>query len=236
MAGLIKENVGKGRIFHGLKLYAPNGYSPTDLRLFDDGEGFIDGKSLYSFCITEKIPILAHCSCAGFATFADKLEVCGDIYRDGKIFHYDKPAEILFHSNILDGYGKSVRERAGVLNHPVLWRLVMERYPGLKICLAHFGGDSGEWRESIAGLMNDFDSVYTDLSCIADYRILKAIKEEYFDRKNPITARIMYGSDFYLNMLKAEDFRDYYDNFRALFSPADLERMNLAIPEKFLGL
>jgi predicted TIM-barrel fold metal-dependent hydrolase len=42
MARLIKENVGRDKKFWGVKLYAPNGYTVTDRRLFDDSSEFID--------------------------------------------------------------------------------------------------------------------------------------------------------------------------------------------------
>lgn len=240
MAKIIEENVGIGKTFHGIKIYTPNGYSPTDPHLFDDTKGFVNGTSLYTYCIENKIPIMAHCSNAGFSTFAMELEVYGDILLKGeKVTHYDKPTKITFDSSITQGgFAKAVRERAYRLNHPILWRKVLEKHPDLKICLAHFGGESPDWRKDIAQLMRDFPNVYTDLSCMVDKSRLEDIKEEYFDTKDPILNKVMYGSDFFLSMLNKIKFKNYYKHFiqSGMFSKEQMKMMSVETPEKFLGL
>lgn len=245
MGKLIEEYVGKNKPFHGIKLYAPNGYSPTDPHLFDDSYKFVHGKSLYSYCLENKIPIMAHCSNAGFATFTANLEVCGDIYTynedsgSSELVHYNTPTEIIFESSITNGgFKEAVRERAHVLNHPDIWREVLKKYKNLKICLAHFGGESPVWRERIAQLMRDYPKVYTDLSCMVSKNRLKEIKTQYFDSNDPITERIMYGSDFFLNMLNKIKFKDYYKHFidTGMFSTNQMDQMAIHVPKKFLGI
>ncbi len=245
MGKIIEENVGKGKTFHGIKLYAPNGYSPTDPNLFDDKQKFVNGKSLYSFCIENDIPVMAHCSNAGFSTFTMDLEVWGDIClydseaKKPELVHYEQPTKIIFDSSIIDGgFAEAVRERAHVLNHPEIWRKVLEKYSGLKICLAHFGGESPAWRTKIAELMNKYSNVYTDLSCMVDKNLLKEIKTEYFDTQDPVIKKIMYGSDFFLNMLNKIEFSDYYKHFvePGVFSDQQMKNMAHDIPKKFLGI
>ncbi len=239
MSALITENVGKGKTFHGIKIYAPNGYSPTDPHLFDDKKAFVNNKSLYSFCIENNIPIMAHCSSAGFSTFTMEPEICGDILRGDKTEHYEKPSKIRFEYNITNGgFIKAVTERAHTLNHPQIWRKVLEKYPGLKICFAHFGGKSEDWRVEIAELLRDFPNAYTDLSCITDKKMLAKIKTDYFDSNDPITGKIMYGSDFFLNMFNKITFKNYYNHFTQpdMFSEEQMRKMSLEIPTRFLGI
>ena len=253
MSGYITDNVGRENSFRGIKMYAPNGYSPTDPLLFDDAKGFINGKCLYAYCIENRIPIMAHCSNAGFSTFVMELEVCGDILVhdvNGDIIikdemgnvtnyryeHYDTPTMITFNSSLTTGgFALAVRERACTLNHPRIWRKVLEKYPDLTLCLAHFGGESIEWRMEIAQLMRDFINVYTDLSCMTDEKKLKQIKKEYFDKNDPIAEKIMYGSDFFLNMLGRIEFNNYYKHFTKVFSSAQIKKMSLDVPVNFLS-
>ncbi|MDA3866299.1 MAG: amidohydrolase family protein [Salinivirgaceae bacterium] len=237
MSKLIADNVGANKPFGGIKMYAPNGYSPTDPHLCDDTSKFIGGKSLYAYCVDNNIPIMAHCSNAGFATFTMEIEVCGHIQEKDQIVHYSEPTGIVFNNNIIKGgFENAVRERAYVLNHPKIWRKALEKHTDLKICFAHFGGESEEWREEIAKLMRDYPNVYTDLSCMIEQGRLASIKKNYFDTKDPIIDRIMYGSDFFLNMLNKIRFNDYYKHFKNVFSDEQIKHMSVDVPKKFLGL
>jgi len=247
IAGDIKKYVGKGKTFHGIKLYTPNGYSPTDPHLFDPDVSFIDGTCLYKWCIDNDIPIMVHNSDAGFATFTDRLQVYGDICiidpSDEKKYklEYKNKEYIDFQHNLFHGgFGKSVKERAHVLNHPSIWRKVLSKHNKLKICFAHFGGGNSEWQEQITQLILDYSNVYTDLSCQTNSEMLEKINEKYFkvDSEDNIKFRnrIMYGSDYWLNMLQGIKFEDYYNNFKQLFTEEQLKHLSLKVPNSFLGL
>ena len=240
MANIILENVGKDKAFQGIKLYAPNGYSPTDPNLCDDSQGFIAGKSLYSYCIENDIAIMAHCSNAGFANFVNDLEVWGHIHtgdeKSNHTVHYDDKTKIIFNYNMLNGGMKAaVKERANTLNHPAIWRKALEKHNDLKICLAHFGGDSIVWRNNIAELIREFPNVYTDLSCMQERSELKTIRNTLLT-DSKIASRLMYGSDFYFNMLDDITFKKYYKNFESIFNNNQLDKMSIDIPEEFLGI
>ena len=245
----IKRFLKREKIFHGIKLYTPNGYSPTDPHFFNADEPFVEGKGLYQWCKDNNVPIVAHNSDAGFSTFADKLEVYGDICTkdpgDEEGFMYrlefkDKE-EVEFQYNIRrGGFNKAVKERAHRLNHPSLWRKVLNKYKTLRICFAHFGGGSEDWQDEIAQLILDFDNVYTDLSCQTNLDMLIRIREKYYDIHSPdneiIRKRIMYGSDYFLNMLQGITFDNYYKNFKTAFTADQLEYMSNRVPKSFLGL
>jgi predicted TIM-barrel fold metal-dependent hydrolase len=131
--GEIKKYIGKDKPFAGLKLYSSLGYSPTDPVLYDDS----NGECVYSYCQKNKIPITIHSSIEGFASLMDRNHIVGDIYYPpaGR----PVPAQEVFNDGIVE-YKKSMRsiyfdgavgERLLTLNHPVLWRKVIEKYPRL---------------------------------------------------------------------------------------------------------
>jgi len=190
---------------------------------------------------------MAHNSDAGFATFTDRLQVFGDICTgnrdsDGQFTLEHKNQEFIdFRHNLVQGgFDLAVKERAHTLNHPTIWRKVLTKYPKLTICLAHFGGGSEEWQKEIAQLMLDYDNVYTDLSCQTDINRIKEIYAAYYhnDSKNnkKIRSKIMYGSDYFLNLLKGAKFDKYYSNFRKAFNNEQLQYMSVNVPKKYLGI
>jgi predicted TIM-barrel fold metal-dependent hydrolase len=247
MGTYIEAQVGSKKPFHGIKLYTPNGYSPTDPNLYDTANHFTHSTSLYQWCVDSHIPIMAHNSDSGFATFTDRLQVYGDICTglkdaDGRYkLEYKNKEFIDFQFHLFHGgFGSAVKERAHTLNHPTLWRKVLNQYPQLKICLAHFGGGSVDWQNEIAQLIIDFDNVYTDLSCQTNKERLEEIKEAYFisdsDEHKKIRSRVMYGSDYFLNLLHGTKFDNYYQNFTQVFTPEQIKVMSVEVPKNFLGI
>ena len=129
----------------GIKLYAPAGFSPTDPVLMND-----DG--LYAFCIKNKVPITVHNSNAGFACLSKNLRLNGHIYHNEKIElkqDYTHTFEFDFFSLKAS---EAIHERAKLLNHPKLWKLVLDKFPDLTINFAHFGG-SGQIMEYVEYLL-----------------------------------------------------------------------------------
>ncbi len=250
MGNDIVELVGPGKIFHGIKLYTPNGYSPTDPYLYDPTVSFVDGTCLYQWCIDNNIAIMAHNSDAGFATFTDRLQVFGHICTnepdesDNKFTYklkFKDKEYIDFRYNLFKGgFGNAVKERAHILNHPSLWRKVLEQFPDLKICFAHFGGGSDDWQAEIKQLILDYENVYTDLSCQTNLDKLDKIRQRYYNEDTTenikLRNRIMYGSDYFLNMLQGIKFENYYKNFRAAFNNDQLKFMSFEVPRSFLGV
>jgi hypothetical protein len=109
--------------------------------------------------------------------------------------------------------------------HPANWRLVLEKFPNLRLCLAHFGGnDEGknapdpDWAEEIIRLCADYPNVYTDLSCWpwkeqdVRWRLFKTIRnrDEYHLRR-----KILFGTDWYMTLLRrgAKKNRTEYDDY-----------------------
>jgi predicted TIM-barrel fold metal-dependent hydrolase len=132
----VKEKLlSPGARFAGIKLYAPAGFSPTDPVLM----GNTNDKGIYAICQENNIPITVHNSNAGFACLSSVLKVRGQVFLNGNIFLPEKP--IKFRYNFFSPRaGDAIKERAKILNHPCLWKIVLEKYPKLTINFAHFGG------------------------------------------------------------------------------------------------
>ena len=217
-----KENVGKGKLFAGIKLYCPNGYSPTDPVLFGSN-GQKDG--LYAFCEERGIPVTAHNSDGGFATLAKSVFVSGLIHVNGKLHQLDNE-RLIFTKSILEK--EAVYERALTLNHPLIWGKVAEKYPKLILNLAHFGGgqqlnaavenpdDITLWSNRIIELVKDKRyNVYTDISCFSDFEIIKKFAESQIF--TDIKKKVLYGSDYTLLLFFENDFDENLKQFRQCF-------------------
>ena len=238
IAEFAKTNVGKGKLFAGVKLYCPNGYSPTDPLLYGS-DGKRDG--IYAFCEDNGIPVTAHNSDGGFATLAKSVYISGLIHVNGQLHQLDN--ELLKFSKAITEKD-AVYERALTLNHPLIWRKVAEKYPNLLLNLAHFGGgrqleaamdNPGNitlWSNRIIELINDKRyNVYTDVSCFSEFRAIdKLIASKVYPE---IRKKILYGSDYTLLLLFEDNFDDNISQFRSKFG-SDFDIIARENPQEFL--
>lgn len=215
-----------GGHFYGIKLYAPNGYSPADPVLM----------ALYQYCEQHNIPITAHCSGGGFASFAKTVNIKGFIYKDEQVL--EQNGNITFrHYKITDK--ERVHEKAQMLNHPLIWEKVLEKYPKLTLNLAHFGSSevTEEWSRHIIRLMKQYPNLYTDFSCVAEKKVLDNMYKTYYSKAEPtIKNRFLYGSDFYLNMLFVDNMKQYISQFEKIFGADEMKEIAERNPRKFLGM
>jgi predicted TIM-barrel fold metal-dependent hydrolase len=238
IAEYAKANVGKGKLFAGIKLYCPNGYSPTDPLLF--GENGERG-GLYAWCEDNGIPVTAHNSDGGFATLSSSVVVNGLIQVNGKL-HELKNELLKFSKKITDK--DAIYERALTLNHPLIWRKVAEKYPKLLLNLAHFGGgrqleaamdfpdNKGLWSNQIIDLIKDDRyTVYTDVSCFYEFRAIEKLVNSAVYPK--IRKRILYGSDYTLLLLFEDNFEENIRLFKEKFGN-EFEVIARENPEEFL--
>lgn len=238
IADYARANMGKGKLFVGMKLYCPTGYSPTDPLLFGT-EGNRDG--LYAFCEDNGIPVTTHNSDGGFATLAKSVFITGDIQVNGKL-HYLNNERVLFSKAIHEK--DAVYERALTLNHPLIWEKVAQKYPRLLLNLAHFGGgrqldaalsfpdNPNLWSNRIIALLKDKRyNVYTDVSCFTEFNTIdKLIASPVYPE---IRDRILFGSDYTLLLLFEDDFDENIRQFRQRFG-SDFDIIARENPEKFL--
>ncbi len=136
---LVKQKLlGSNPAFAGIKLYAPTGFSPTDPVLMgtDNQEG------IYKFCEENKIPITIHCSDTGFACFSRNVRINGLVNLDNQLIPLNNQILTFNTKTISTHAGDAIKERATKLNHPSIWRKVLEKYPELYLNFAHFGGST----------------------------------------------------------------------------------------------
>ena len=176
---------GRG-LFSGVKLYPPLGFDPWPE---GDPDALVKVNWVYEFCEKRGIPITTHCDDQGFRTI---------------------PLE------------QSLEWTA-----PARWRPVLTHYPALKLNFAHFGrqylkkfGVKREmiWFDEIVDLCCRYENVYTDFSFTGVrpgfYTFLAgALKEMESQRSAALQRKIMFGSDFMINLLDIQSYYDYYKLF-----------------------
>ncbi len=161
---------------------------------------------LYEFCCAKGIPITVHCSDGGFG---------------------------------LD-------KNAAVYTCPERWATVLAQksFETLKLNFAHFGKQNRKrflffskngWRSKVLELMR-YPNVYADFSYIGTgaehYRMLKQLVEA-----NPhIESKLLFGSDFMINLLDMESYNSYLDIFSTTqsFSASQKFAFCTSNPERFL--
>ncbi|MDC7224023.1 MAG: amidohydrolase family protein [Spirochaetales bacterium] len=251
---LIKNRVGPGKTFSGIKLYTALGYSPTHPFLFKRDK---HNPGLYQWCQKRGIPITVHFAPSGFAHINDSIRIKGDVYypEAGEIV----PGEELYAGGIMtfdsrfwhNSFVELVGERQLKLNHPLLWRKVLEAYPKLKINFAHMGGygqapyyiegdPRGFWTASALEFLQDYPRVRVDLSNYHNQGrgrdILLDVKENIYDKlSRSCKKRVLYGSDFYMLYLMEKELNHYFERFCHYFG----NQMNLIArenPGEFLNL
>jgi predicted TIM-barrel fold metal-dependent hydrolase len=219
------NQIGHGKLFAGVKVYPPNGFSPMDKVL-------VGPDSVFEYCSKNQIPIVSHCSYGGFATPATSINVNGYIIPKGKKEPVEYNGTYQFNTSIADGFTVMVQERAGVLNNPKIWRKVLEKYNNLILVLAHFGSGNNDWQDEILAMMKIYPNLYTDVSCMSDESIIQRVKTIYTNNPD-ISDRILYGSDYFLDMFFNESFDQYLNRIKGIFGPEIFDKISSDNPMKF---
>ncbi|MBW1862834.1 MAG: amidohydrolase family protein, partial [Deltaproteobacteria bacterium] len=115
------------------------------------------------------------------------------------------------------------------------WRKVLKHYPNLKINFAHMGLRRN-YTPTIFEFMKRYANIYTDFSGMALSRksykkIISTINAENFSDEQ--RSRILFGTDFMINLLWIDSLKDYLEEF----FKSDLPEKNSYCstnPEKFL--
>lgn len=164
--------------FHGLKMYTPLGFFPFDERLDE----------LYAWAGEKQVPILYHCHQGG------------GIYYKGEV-----KKEWLKPHTELEFRDRPMKEFRDNFMHPDCFEILLRKHPGVKICLAHFGGtyemekpSQNNWFHRIRALVSKKEhKVYTDVSySLWDTKHHGKIKEAIADPAGG--DRILFGTDFYM--------------------------------------
>lgn len=134
---------------------------------------------------------------------------------------------------------KTARQYADIAK----WRSVLAKYGNLKLNIAHFPvlGESHRRKET-RDLVLDHENVYVDISCLATkekyYRALRECIDEIEDdkKREKFQQRLLFGSDFAVNLLWIESYNAYVDLFSSTQAlDTDQKRLLCSTnPERFL--
>lgn len=198
----------RSNFFAGIKVYPPLGFDPWP----EDENELARVKCLYQYCCAKKIPITTHCSEGGFAI-------------DNNAEDYTSPAK---------------------------WKIVLANpeFEKLKLNFAHFGRQDKilrvipkkEWENIILELIATKENVYADFSyrgCDDGYYddLKKLIDRQTGKNKENLKQRILFGSDFMINLLDIDSYNQYINGFVDKGNPLSTDDRILfcsSNPERFL--
>ncbi len=126
---------------------------------------------------------------------------------------------------------------------PDKWTKVLDKYPNLRLNLAHFGAKNKKWRKAIAKLILEHKNVYTDISYRGVdkgyYKVLKKFLDDCSTKdKEKLMKRIIFGSDFMINLMSIDTYGTYMKYFSETtsFTAEEKDLFCSKNPERFLFL
>ncbi|MFY0644243.1 MAG: amidohydrolase family protein [Bacteroidia bacterium] len=214
--------------FKGIKLYPALGFFPDDPRLDE----------VYKYAEEHEIPITTHC-----------------IPTNKNHFRYKPSAEMIAKAKerfkFYEEKASSKPYRfAEYLNHPDNYTYVLEKYPKLKLNLAHFGGNdqwnkyldvsdenhliNRNWYSIIRKMLMKYENVYSDISfTVHDDKLYPVLSNLL---KSPtIQNKILFGSDFFM-LQKDYGERRFGMDVRGYISDDEYWLIAESNPKRFLGL
>jgi uncharacterized protein len=206
--------------FTGIKLYPPNGFFPFDPRL----------DKLYEYAEANSIPIMTHCTRGGSYYIGKKVwSVIPDTPASLNPSHPIMSKIVKRIAAYKNASDKSYRENAKACNlftHPENYLPVLDKYPKLKLCIAHMGGDieilgaknpnakhatwskkamllegcTETWYDIIKNeiLIDQFPNTFTDISySLCDVNCMTTLFGDLQSGKIN-TDRVLFGTDYFM--------------------------------------
>jgi predicted TIM-barrel fold metal-dependent hydrolase len=214
--------------FRGLKLYPPTGYHPFDRRLWP----------LYEYAEAHNLPVLTHCS------------------RPASVQYRGEPTVEMRTDPVTGGLLNLGRfELLTRFTDPEAYKPLLEKYPMLRVCLAHFGGEgdwtsyldrpwhSGadpamkSWLAKILDMLRSrrYPNLWTDISytLYADDEHVYLLKVLLSDPS--VRNRVLFGSDFYVVANAELEERRRSLRIRAVLGEEVFDAIARVNPMRFLG-
>jgi predicted TIM-barrel fold metal-dependent hydrolase len=200
-------NMAMQRGFKGLKIYPPLGYFPYDLKLDE----------IYKYCQENNIPVIAHCT-------------------PGNPVHWRGSKKDLF--KMLEPckfpiIGKSKAELCANFTDPRGWEIVMNKFPKLKVCCAHYGSGR-EWDDILKDLMRRYENFYVDCSFTMYNPEFWPAMKVLLRTDEEINGSILFGSDYYMVAVECEE-KQFSINMRADFGEDLWDQITVRNPARFLN-
>ncbi len=203
--------------YFGLKVYPSLGYLPTHPTLM----------KMLEVCAAKGIPVLTHCSSGStHGSLKRKDNVPGTFVNDKgeHIQNADFKTRVLHRK---DDY-------RDFFNRPQNWEPVLEKFPNLKLNIAHFGGDvawedylngkNTKWIDTILGFIDKYDNVYADFSyTLYSQRYSKALKK-MMAKNEKLASRTLFGSDYYMLVIE-DNYKTIFERFKKDMGPEVMKRI-----------
>jgi uncharacterized protein len=206
--------------FKGIKLYPPLGVFPYD-KSFDP---------IYEYCQEKNLPIIAHCS------------PYNPVHYKGSM---NKLKKLLAMSDLpIDTKGKNKKELCSYFTHPENYKKVVERFPRLRICLAHFGSqyywgkfihnprEENNWFRIIREMCVKYENFYTDISfTMSEPKYFALLKVSLTDKE--LRKKVLFGSDYYMVQVESDE-RRFGLELRGYLGEEDFNQIAIENPQAFL--
>jgi uncharacterized protein len=210
--------------FVGVKLYPSLGFFPFDQNF----------ELVYEYAEKAGIPILTHCTKGG-------------IYFNSEITNYMmEPTSFTDPPLVIPGVELPFKT-TGLKNdvicdyflHPANYEVVLSKFPKLKICIAHYGGDDqmllegSSWYQEVKRLMSAYENVYTDVSfSLHNEKVFKLIKLDMQDPK--LQKRILFGTDYFMTEQHKPE-KKLAVELAQFLGPETFKKIALFNPREFLS-
>ncbi|MBK7384844.1 MAG: amidohydrolase family protein [Flavobacteriales bacterium] len=210
----VKEKVER-RMFFGIKIYPSIGFFPFDAGLDE----------LYKWAEAEQVPVMTHCTRSGTFYTGAMDQVLADPRPSG--LNPMAPEMVDIHARITAFKNnpfswKDSKYGCNIFLHPQNYEPVLRKYPKLKLCFAHFGGDDEmlnekqplrdkgidptNWHNEVKRIMSTtnaqgdllYPNTYTDISYTLFRDKIYPLLLPLID--GPLGDRILFGTDFFMTL------------------------------------
>lgn len=208
--------------FAGLKMYPPLGYYPFDERL----------NQVFAYVQENQIPITSHCARGGVFY---KGNITDDMLKHpitGKV--YQKRRNKFF---------------TDIYTNPDNYEYLLQKYPNLKLNLAHFGGfdewtkylqnsldedNELSWFEKVKALLIKHPNLFTDISyTLYDKDLIPLLKTTL--QEEALRDKILFGTDYYMVEQELSE-KEFSINLRANLGEQEYKQIAEINPKRFLSL
>jgi len=208
--------------FRGVKLYPPMGHRPDDERL----------TPVYEYCSNFRLPLLVHCGPQSPTHYKGSKK---------QIRKLLDAAGIAYTSHM------KKQELCAQFGHPELYIPILEKYPNMNICFAHWGsevswrnyienpGARDNWFRIIRDMLGKYPNLYTDISFTLNNPEFFSILKVYMNRYPAIREKVLFGSDYYMVEVKTTEKKFGFD-LRAFLGEEFFKIIAHDNPIRFLNL
>ena len=203
--------------FMGLKIYPSLGFYPFDPKL----------ELVYKYAEKHQLPIMTHCSSTGVFYNDNKNiprefltpksfnpQTKNEFTGEDRVYEFEMPTKGILKK-------KDLAKFADNFLNPVNYTDVLQRFPKLKICFAHFGLDNDQhkskkkdrmilsWHEDIKKLKSNpkYPNIYTDISYSSHFEDVRERFAGYM-KDELLRHKILFGTDFFMTLQEVKDERE----------------------------